>query len=72
MNNPSAVYIQVAPADITFICKIMEGYEHLGVVTTLDRAKGQLAIRATPDTRQKVLAIVTQLPVPYLLVDAAE
>jgi hypothetical protein len=72
MNNPSAVYIQVAPADITFICKIMEGYEHLGVVTTLDRAKGLLAIRATPDTRQEVLAIVTHLPVPYLLVDSAE
>ena len=69
MNNPAAVYIQAAPADITVICKIMEGFEHLGVVTTLDRSKGLLVIRATPDTRLEVLDIVSHLPVPCLLLE---
>lgn len=68
MNNAAAVYIQVAPGDIMFICKIFEGFEHLGVVTTLDRSQGLLVIRATPDTRLEVLAIVSHLPLPYRLV----
>ena len=51
-----------------FICKIFEGFEHLGVVTTLDRSQGLLVIRATPDTRLEVLAIVSHLPLPYRLV----
>lgn len=69
MNNPAAVYIQVLPAHITYVCKIMEGYEYLGVVTTLDRAKGLLAVRATPDTRGDVLAILTKLPIPLTLLE---
>lgn len=69
MNNPAAIYLQVSPADITFVCKIMEGYEYLGVVSTLDRAKGLLAIRSTPDTRDEVLAILRDLPIQLSLVN---
>lgn len=67
MNNTAAVYVRVAPAHITFVCKIFEGYEYLGVVTTLDRAAGVLVIRATPDTRNAVLDVVSHLPVPFTL-----
>ena len=69
MKNSAAVYITVAPAHITFVCKIMEGYEYLGVVTTLDRASGLLAIRATPDTRNEALKVIHTLPIPFTLVD---
>lgn len=69
MNNPAAVYIKILPAHITYVCKVMEGYEYLGVVTTLDRAKGLLAIRSTPDTRGDVLDILAKLPIPLDFVD---
>lgn len=69
MNNEAAVYIRVATSDITFVSKVMEGYEYLGVVTTLDRAAGLLIIRATPDTRPEVIEIIRNLPVPYTFVE---
>ncbi|MDU4960617.1 MAG: DUF4911 domain-containing protein [Sporomusaceae bacterium] len=70
MKNAAAVFLTVAPADISFVCKIFEGFEHLGVVTTIDRERGLLAVRATPDTRPEVLAIIASLPRPCRLAEA--
>ncbi|HWR09947.1 DUF4911 domain-containing protein [Sporomusa sp.] len=57
------IYIQVEPKDVNFINRIMEGYEYLGVVSTLDRIAGILVIRATPDTAGEVHDILANLPI---------
>lgn len=57
------LYIKVEPCNITFISRIMEGYEYFGVVTTIDRAQGLLVIRTTPDMRPEIQDILTSLPI---------
>lgn len=69
MCNRAAVYLKTAAQNIAFVCKIMEGYEHLGVVTTIDRYEGVLMIRSTPDTRIEVIKIIQALPVDCLILD---
>ncbi|HWR44914.1 DUF4911 domain-containing protein [Sporomusa sp.] len=59
----SPIYIQVEPRNVNFINRIMEGYEYLGVVSTLDRTAGILVIRATPDTAREVHNILANLPI---------
>lgn len=57
------VYIKVEPCNITFVSRIMEGYEYFGVVTTIDRTQGLLVIRTTPDMRPEIQDILMSLPI---------
>lgn len=68
-NKP--IYIQVEPRLVNYVNRIMEGYEYLGVVSTLDRSKGILVIRTTPDTTGEVQDILAHLPfsVQYLTIE---
>lgn len=59
------IYLRLAPRDIDFLNRIMEGYDGLGIVSTLDRRAGLVVIRVTPDTRADVLAIISSLPVNF-------
>ncbi|HEY3424086.1 MAG TPA: DUF4911 domain-containing protein [Negativicutes bacterium] len=62
------IFIQIDPQYIHYINQIMEGYEYLGVVSTVNRAEGILTIRVTPDTYQEVKDILKQLPIPLIYV----
>ena len=59
------ILIQIDMKDINYINRIMEGYEYLGVVTTVKDAQGVLRIRVTPDTYSEVLNILENLPVKF-------
>lgn len=72
MFDAAAVFIRVAPRDVNYVNRIMEGYEYLGVVTTVDKAGGVLAVRATPDTAAEVRAILAHLPVALEFIDQPE
>ena len=61
VDNP--IYIQTEPKYVNYVNRIMEGYEYLGVVSTLDRHQGILLIRATPDTAAEVHEILAHLPI---------
>jgi hypothetical protein len=50
----------------------MEGYEYLGVVTTVDKTRGILAVLATADTAADVRAILARLPVAIEFMDKQE
>jgi len=63
MFDAATVFVRVAPADVNYVNRIMEGYEYLGVVTTVDKTQGVLAVRATADTTADVRAILARLPV---------
>ncbi len=58
------IRLRVAPCHIHYLNRIMEGYEYLGTVTTVDRLEGIVAIRVTPDTGAEVRAILKELPFP--------
>ncbi|MDT8901051.1 DUF4911 domain-containing protein [Anaeroselena agilis] len=63
MFDAGTIYIRVEPRDVNFVNRIMEGHEYLGVVTTVDKARGILAVRATTDTAAAARAILGRLPV---------
>lgn len=57
------LFIRIKSKDIAFLTKIMEAYENLAVVTTLDAAQGLLVIHVTPDTRETVKEILKNMPI---------
>lgn len=59
------IFLRVEPRDIDVINKIMEGYDGLGIVSTLNRREGLIVIRVTPDTREDVRGIIESFPVKF-------
>ena len=57
------LFARIKSKDIAFLTKIMEAYENLALVTTLDAAEGLLVIHVTPDTKEAVKEILENLPI---------
>lgn len=55
------VKIKINPKDINFFNRIIEGYEYLGMVSTLDKKEGIVIVRTTPDTYDEVRDIIDHL-----------
>lgn len=64
MIAPANIYLVLNPAHIDLLNKILEGYEYLGVLSTLDRQQGLAVVRGTTDTYQDLLQILNHLPFP--------
>lgn len=62
--NEGIVYIKVAPAQITDVNRIFEGYEYYALVSTVDRERGILKLRGTPDTLKDIYNVVENFPFP--------
>lgn len=60
-REPDAVYIEINPHDVNYINRILEGYEYLGILTTLDPKRALCCIHATADTRAEVIEILRGL-----------
>lgn len=56
------VYLKIPKREITYLTKIIEGFDNLGVVSTIDAQEGRVMIHLTPDTRAEILNIIAQLP----------
>ena len=71
METPqnTSIYIQLEPKYVNYINRIMEGYEYLGVVSTLNRKEGIVVIRTTPDTTKEVHEILAHLPIDVRYVE---
>lgn len=65
MNN---IIAQVDPADIDMLTRLIEAFDHLGIVSTLDRQQGLVVIRGTADTVPDLLVILNSLPFPLTIV----
>lgn len=68
----SEVYFQTERRHITYVVRILEGYEHLGVVTTVDPRLGIARVRATEDTKADVCAILQSLAIPLRIAESPE
>lgn len=62
MTEDTRVYIEIPPEEVNYINRIIEGYEYLGVLTTLDAKRATCQINSTKDTRDTVIDILTHLP----------
>jgi glutaredoxin-related protein len=59
------ILIKIDMKDVNYINRVMEGYEYLGVVTTVKEVQNVLRIRTTPDTYSEVQEILANLPIPF-------
>ncbi len=63
MNKVSGeVYLQLNPANIDMLTKLIEAYDNLAIVSTLDQAQGLVAIRGTRDTLPEIINVLNHLP----------
>lgn len=53
---------KVAPENIDMLTKIIEAYDHLGIVSTLDNKEGRIIIRGTADTLRELEMILAFMP----------
>lgn len=65
------VRLRIDPREINFVNQIFEGYEYLGVFTTLKPGEGLAMVRCTADTRAEVLIILQNLPIPVEILSSA-
>lgn len=61
-DGRSMIYAKVEPERIADVNWIMEGYEHLALVGTVDGTEGLIKFAATPDTYNDVLDILENMP----------
>lgn len=64
MLDPEWVYFRIPPREMTFVTRIIEGYEYLGVVTALDGKAGIGFVRTTADTAAMTRDVLQSLPFP--------
>ena len=62
--EPDSVYIELDPHDVNFVNRILEGYEYLGTLTTLDPTRALCCIHSTADTKKEVKDLLGTLNVP--------
>jgi hypothetical protein len=67
--NHDWVYFRIKPENMTFVTRIIEGYEYLGVVTALDGKKGIGFVRTVPDTVKLTKEILSSLPFTVEILD---
>ncbi|HSH12752.1 MAG TPA: DUF4911 domain-containing protein [Desulfurivibrionaceae bacterium] len=56
---------RVAPGRIAFVKFIMEAYDGLAVLSTIDRHQGEVLFRYHPATHEELLALLNDLRVDY-------
>jgi len=59
----------VAPENMDMLTKIIEAYEHIGIVSTLDNQTGRIIIRGTEDTVAELKIILANLPFAFEIVE---
>lgn len=59
--DDTRVYIEIPPETVNYINRIIEGYEYLGILTTLDPKRATCQINSTADTRNIVIDVLTHL-----------
>ncbi|MFY9324007.1 MAG: DUF4911 domain-containing protein, partial [Syntrophomonadaceae bacterium] len=63
----SNIIAQLEPGNIDMLTRLIEAFDHLGIVSTLDRTEGLVVIRGTEDTVPDLLDILHNLPFPLTI-----
>ena len=59
------IFLKVNKEDINYINRIMEGYEYLGVVSTIDKKEAIIVIRTTTDMYDEAKVILENLEIDF-------
>lgn len=66
LHDSSHLYFVIDPKQTNYVNRIIEGYEYLGVMTTLNRDTGLTMIRSTADTKELAKALLESLALDHL------
>ena len=69
--DPQYVYFQIDRSQTNYVNRILEGYEYVGVMTTVN-TEGLCMLRTTESTRELAKEILQSLPVSVTLLDTIE
>ena len=65
MNNEGeCIMVKVEPSDIDLFNKLIEGYDNLALVTTVDAGLGKLVLRVARKAKKDLMAVLHCLPIP--------
>jgi hypothetical protein len=63
------IYLEICPADIAYIKFILESYEEVGIIRTIDRKKAIIVLLAVSDFIEVARAIVKSLQQEMTLIE---
>lgn len=66
------LYIEVKPSDVNYVNRILEGYEYIGVLTTINTKRSTCIVHTTKDTREMAKDILLHLDVPVKILKNRE
>lgn len=66
--DPEYVYFQIERTYTNYVNRILEGYEYVGVMTTVN-AEGLCMVRTTESTRELAKEILQSLPISVILLE---
>lgn len=69
-DNGLTIRLSVEPHDIDLFNKLLEGYDNLALVTTVDPSLGELVLRVAENARKDLLTILHCLPIPVSIHNA--
>ena len=69
-DTGSTIMLSVAPHDIDFFNKLLEGYDNLAMVTTIDAHLGHMVLRVAENAKKDIMAILHCLPIPVSIEQA--
>ncbi len=61
------VYFRIQPSYTNYVNRILEGYEYLGVMTTVDKESGRCMVRTTDSTRIETINVLKSLPIELVI-----
>ena len=63
------IYLEICPSDIAYIKFILESYEEVGIIRTIDRKKAIIVLLAVSDFIEVACAIVKSLQQEVTLIE---
>lgn len=69
-DKGSTIMLSVEPRDIDFFNKLLEGYDNLAMVTTIDANLGRMVLRVAENAKKDIMAILHCLPIPVSIEQA--
>jgi len=69
----SPIFLRLAPNDIVYLKAILESYDELGVLRTLDQKTGDVVILSLPDLKPDLEGLLSSLAneISFTILDAA-
>lgn len=61
INDDNKVYLKIPKEKIASLIRIIEGYDNVGLVTTIKPEEGLIAIQQTPDTEEIISNILNEI-----------